>query len=112
MSTIIKLLITALVLNACFQGGRSAWGFYQFQDEVQQAVLFSTSQSPEQLKARIANAAAEMQKELDPDTFTVTYQGTQARIRAAYTDEVALLPGGSKYKWLHELDVDMRRMAY
>ena len=35
MSTIIKLLITALVLNACFQGGRSAWGFYQFQDEVQ-----------------------------------------------------------------------------
>jgi hypothetical protein len=112
MSTIIKLLITALVLNACFQGGRSAWGFYQFQDEVQQAVLFSTTQSADQLKARIANAAAEMQKELDPETFSVAYLGTQAKIKAAYTDEVALLPGGPKYKWLHELDVDMRRMAY
>jgi hypothetical protein len=112
MSTIIKLLITALVLNACFQGGRSAWGFYQFQDEVQQAVLFSTTQTAEQLKARIATAASELQKDLDPETFTVAYQGTQARIRAAYTDQVPLLPGGYRYKWLHELEVDMRRMPY
>ena len=112
MSTFIKLVITALVLNACFQGGRSAWGFYEFQDEVQQAVLFSTTQTAEQLKARIANAAAEMQKELDPETFSVDYVGTQAKIKAAYTDDVALLPGGPKYRWLHELDVDMRRMPY
>lgn len=112
MSTIIKLLITALVLNACFQGGRSAWAFYQFQDAVQQAVLFSTSQTPEQLKARIAGEAAELQKELDPATFTVAFQGTQARIKARYTDQVPLVPGGFRYAWLHELDVDMRRMAY
>ncbi len=112
MSTIIKLLITALVLNACFQGGRSAWGFYQFQDAVQQAVLFSTTQTPEQLKARIASEAVEMEKELDPATFSVAYQGIQARIKARYTDEVPLVPGGYNYKWLHELDVDMRRMAY
>ena len=112
MSTIIKLLITAIVLNACFQGGRSAWGFYQFQDAVQQAVLFSTTQTPEQLKARIAAEAAEMEKELDPATFTVAYQGIQARIKARYTDDVPLLPGGYRYKWLHALDVDMRRMAY
>jgi hypothetical protein len=112
MSTFIKLVITALVLNACFQAGRSAWGFYQFEDEVQQAVLFSTSQSADQLKARILNVADEMQKELEADTFSVTYQGTQAKIRAAYTDAVALMPGGSKYMWRHELDVDLRRMPY
>jgi len=112
MSTILKFLITALVLNACFQGGRSAWGFYQFQDQVQQAVLFSTTQSPEQLKARINGIADEQQVEIEPETFTVTYQGTQARIRASYTDDVALLPGGRPYQWRHELNVDMRRMAY
>ena len=112
MSTIIKLFITALVLNACFQGGRSAWGFYQFQDEVQQAVLFSTTQTADQLKARIAIAASEMQKELDPETFSVAYLGTQAKIKAAYTDDVPLLPGAPKYKWVHELDIDMRRMSY
>ena len=36
----------------------------------------------------------------------------QARIKARYTDDVPLLPGGYRYQWLHELDVDMRRMAY
>jgi len=112
MSTLIKLLLTALVLNACFQGGRSAWGFYQFQDQVQQAVLFSTTQSADQLKARIANVANEMQVQLEPETFSVSYVGTQAKIKASYTDEVALLPAGPAYKWRHELDVDMRRMAY
>lgn len=112
MSTIIKLLITALVLNACFQGGRSAWGYYQFQDSVQQAVLFSTTQTAEQLKARIANIASEQHKTLDPETFSVAFQGTQARIKASYTDEVPVVPGGYKYRWLHALDVDLRRMPY
>jgi hypothetical protein len=112
MSTIIKLLITALIVNACFQGGRSAWGYYQFQDAVQQAVLFSTTQTAEQLKARIANIANEQRVALDPATFSVAYQGTQARIKASYTDDVHLVPGGYVYKWLHALDVDMRRMPY
>ncbi|MBP7776601.1 MAG: hypothetical protein KA371_05690 [Acidobacteria bacterium] len=112
MSTIIKLLITALVLNACFQGGRSAWGFYEFEDQVQQAVLFSTTQTAEQLKNRIASIASEAQIELDSANFTVAYQGTQARITASYTDQVAVVPGGYKYKWLHALDLNMRRMAY
>lgn len=112
MSTIIKLLITALVLNACFQGGRSAWAFYQFQDAVQQAVLFSTTQTAEQLKARIAGIADEEQLALDPETFTVAYQGTQARIKARYTDDVPLVPGGYVFRWEHVLDVDLRRMSY
>ncbi len=112
MSTIIKLLMTVLVLNACFQGGRSAWSFYEFQDQVQQAVLFSTRQTADQLKARVAAIADEMQKELEPETFTVAYQGTQARINAGYTDAVPLLPGGFHYKWRHALAIDMLRMSY
>ncbi len=112
MSTFIKLVITALILNACFQGGRSAWAFYQFQDSVQQAVLFSTTQTPEQLKGRIAAIAREQQIELEPASFTVAYMATQARIKASYVDDVALLPGGRPYKWAHALDIDMRRMAY
>ena len=112
MSTVIKLVITALILNACFQGGRSAWGFYQFQDSVQQAVLFSTTQSPDQLKKRILAIASEQRIDLDPATVSVAYMSTQARIKAAYVDDVSLLPGGHAYKWEHALDLDMRRMAY
>lgn len=112
MSTVIKLVITALILNACVQGGRSAWEFYQFQDEVQQAVLFSTKDTPEQLKARIAGLASEKGLSLDPETLSVSYVATQARIKASYVDDVAVLPGGRPYKWTHVLDLDMRRMAY
>lgn len=112
MSTVIKLVITALLLNACVQGGRSAWGFYQFQDAVQQAVLFSTKDSPEQLRGRIAALAEEQGLALDPETLSVSYVSTQARIKASYVDDVALLPGGPPYKWAHVLDLDMRRMAY
>ena len=112
MTTFIKLVITALILNACFQVGRSAWGFYQFQDAVQQAVLFSTSQTPEQLKKRIIAIAAEQDIELAPDAVSVSYISTQARIKAAYVDDVPLVPGGHAYKWEHAMDIDMRRMAY
>jgi hypothetical protein len=112
MSTVIKLVIKALVLNACFQGGRSAWAFYQFQDSVQQAVLFSATQTPEQLKGRIAALAREQQVDLDAASLSVAFVSTQARIKASYVDDVALLPGGRPYKWTHALDLDMRRMAY
>ncbi|MEZ5415833.1 MAG: hypothetical protein R2708_00620 [Vicinamibacterales bacterium] len=112
MSTVIKLVVTALILNACVQGGRSAWGFYQFQDSVQQAVLFSTRESPDQLRARIAAIAQEQGIELDADTLSVSYLATQARIKAEYVDDVRLLPGGPPYNWTHVLDLDMRRMAY
>lgn len=112
MSTFIKLLVTALLLNACFQGGRSAWGFYQFQDSVQEAVLFSTTQTAEQLKTRIVGIAAEMDIELDPETLSVVYQSLQAKINAEYTDEVAVLPGATKFKWRHVLALNQRRMAY
>ena len=65
MSTIIKLIFTALLLNACVQAGRSSWNFYQFQDSVQQASLFSGRETPEQLKARVLALAREQQVPID-----------------------------------------------
>lgn len=112
MATFFKLLITAFVLNACVRLGMSAWTFFQFQDAVQQAVLFSTNQTAEQLKGRVHEIAREMQLPVDPQTVSVTYQHVQARITATYVDDVRLVPGGYQYKWTHALDLDMRRMAY
>ncbi|HUU33392.1 MAG TPA: hypothetical protein VMW48_04975 [Vicinamibacterales bacterium] len=112
MSTIIKLLFTALILNACVQAGRSSWNFYQFQDSVQQATLFSGKESPEQLKARVLGLANEQQVPLDTESLSVAFQATQARVKGSYTDEVRLLPGGPPYKWTHELNLDVRRVPY
>ena len=112
MSTIIKLLFTALMVNACVQAGRSSWTFYQFEDAVQQATLFSGKETPEQLKARVVAIAREQQVPLDTETVTVTYQATQARVKASYTDDVKLVPGAYVYRWTHELDLDIRRVPY
>ena len=112
MSTIIKLILTALVLNACVQAGRSSWNFYQFQDSVQQATLFSGKETPEQLKVRVMAIASEQQVPLDTGSVTVTYQATQARVTGSYTDDVKLVPGAYTYKWTHEVDLDIRRVPY
>jgi len=112
MSTILKLIVTALVLNACVQAGRASWNFYQFEDAVQQAALFSGKETPEQLKARVMVIAGEQQVPLDAETVTVAFQATQARITASYTDDVKLLPGGPPYKWTHDLNLDVRRVPY
>lgn len=112
MSTFLKLAFTALVLNACFQFGRSAWTFYQFEDSVQQAALFSASQTAPQVKARISQLIGQHQVPLDPDAVQVEYAGTQARITGAYTDKVAVVPGVYAYDWTHALDLDVRRVPY
>ncbi len=112
MSTIIKLLFTALILNACVQAGRSSWTFYQFQDAVQQATLFSGKETPEQLKARVLALAEEHQVPIEPESVDVVFQSTQARVKGSYTDEVKLVPGGPPYKWTHDLNLDVRRVPY
>jgi hypothetical protein len=112
MSTFIKLAVTALVLNACVQAGRSAWTFYQFDDAVQQAVLFSARETPTQLRNRILAVADEHQVPLDPETLDVEFVQTQARVKGSYTDGVKLVPGAYVYQWTHNLDLDIRRVPY
>lgn len=112
MATFFKLVLAALVINSCLQLGRSAVTFYQFQDAVQQAVLFSANQSAEQLKGRVNEIARDMQLPVDPQTVSVSFQTVQARITATYVDSVPVVPGGYRYKWTHALDLDMRRMMY
>lgn len=112
MSTFLKLAFTALVLNACVQFGRSAWTFYQFEDSVQQAALFSASQTAPQVKARIRQLVDQYQVPMDPEVVDVTYAGTQARITGSYTDKVNVVPGVYVYDWTHALDLDVRRTPY
>jgi len=85
MSTLLKLVLAAVVLNACLQFGRSAWTFYQFEDSVQQAALFSQNQTAPQVRARIVQPVGQYDLPMDPETVEVTYAGTQARISGAYT---------------------------
>jgi hypothetical protein len=112
MSTLLKLAFTALVLNACVQFGRSAWTFYQFEDSVQQAALFSQQQTAPQVRARVVQLANQYEVPMDPESLDVTYAGTQVRITSSYTDKVNVVPGVYIYPWTHALDLDVRRTPY
>ena len=112
MSTFLKLAFAALILNACVQAGSSAWTFYQFEDKVQQTLLFSSRMTPEQVKTRMMALASEFEVPLAEDTVEVTYVQTQARVKGSYTDDVTIIPRGYVYKWTHALDLDVRRVPY
>jgi hypothetical protein len=112
MSTLLKLALAALVLNACVQFGRSAWTFYQFEDSVQSAALFSQNQTAPQVRARIVQLVGQYDVPMDPEAVEVTYAGTQARISGAYTDKVKVVPGVYVYDWTHSLNLDIRRVPY
>ncbi len=112
MATFLKLAFTAVVLNACVQFGLSAWTFYQFEDAVQQAALFSQNQTAPQVKARIVKLANEQQLPIDPEGLDVVYSGTQARITGQYTDQVNAVPGVYTYDWTHVLNLNIRRASF
>ena len=45
MKTIIKIVITLVVITCCFQAARYALNNFQFEDAVQQRLLFDTRAS-------------------------------------------------------------------
>jgi hypothetical protein len=92
MTTIIKLLIAALVLNAAAQAGLAYFKLYRFQDAVHEALLFSPNASEPDVAARVAELAAEYDVPLDPADIAIRSERFERFVEAPYVDEVALVP--------------------
>jgi len=58
LTTIIKLLIAALVLNACAQAGMAYFKLYQFQDAMHEVLLFAPNASDADVTARVMDLAS------------------------------------------------------
>ena len=92
MKALIKLLIAAAAIHACFRGGQAAWRYYAFQDATQQIVLFGGSQTPAQLHDEIVTRAREFELPVTVDDVEVTREGARTVAAVSYTDAVELLP--------------------
>jgi len=92
MKTILKLLIVVAILNACFQGARAAWGYYQFKDGSQQAILFAGDASIGQLQQEILRRGKELEIPVDVQNITVTQDGQRTTVEVAYTQPVEFVP--------------------
>ena len=93
MKTIIKLLITAVFLNALYRTGVEAMRYYEFKDAAYQIALFGGFDSEGTLHTRVVQRAADLKVPIAPEQITVRRaDGQRVTIAAEYDQPVELFP--------------------
>ncbi len=93
MTTIIKLVLALLLLTAAFQGARAMMSNYQFEDAVEQALLFAPNASDAEVTQQVVAIAAEYDLPVDADAVAVSQHGSDRVVEVVYTTDVAFIPG-------------------
>ena len=100
MKTIVKLVIAVLVLTCCFQAARYALNNFQFEDAVQQRLLFDTRATDAEVVNTVLRIAREHSiVELKEDDVSVQMIGQDRVVDMPYTVTIPLLPGVWEYPW-------------
>lgn len=99
MKTIIKIVITLVILTACFQAARYYLNNFQFEDAAQQRLLFETRATDAQVVDIVMKLANEYQLPLKADDVSVRMVGQDRVVEMEYTENVPLLPGIFTYPW-------------
>jgi hypothetical protein len=99
MKTIIKIVITLVVLTACFQAARYALNNFQFEDAVQQRLLFDTKASDAEVVTTVLRIAREYSIVIEEDDVDVQMVGMDRVVDMPYTVTIPLLPGIWDYPW-------------
>lgn len=99
MKTIIKIVITLVILTACFQAARYYFNNFQFEDAAQQRLLFETKASDSEVVNILVKLAAEYQLPLQEENISIRMQGQDRVVEMEYTEDVPLIPGVFTYPW-------------
>ena len=93
MKTLVKLLVTIVMLNAVGQVGWVTWRYYQLRDSAAESVMFGGLDSPTTIESRIIGKAVDLRVPLTPDGVVVSRQGLRTQADAVYTQDIELFPG-------------------
>jgi hypothetical protein len=107
LKTIIRLLVAALVIHACYRGAEATWRYYSFKDDVEQEARFGAKTSTSELQQRILTIADERGIEIDPADIVITKEGLDVTVAAAYYDYVEVLPRLYTHEQLFEFEVNV-----
>jgi hypothetical protein len=100
MGNIIKIVLALALLTAAFNASRAALNNYQFEDAVQQGMLFDPRASDAEVEAMVMKLAGEYQIPLTPENIDVKLLGkSDVVVSMSYTDTVVLLPGIFEREW-------------
>ena len=93
MTTIIKLVLAFALLTAAFQGARATMSNYQFQDDVEQALLFAPGASDAEVIEKVVSLAAEYGLPVSAEDVTISQRAADRMVDINYTADVAFIPG-------------------
>jgi hypothetical protein len=93
MTTIIKLVLVFALLTATFQGARAILSNYQFEDEVEQALLFAPNASDDEVVEKVLSLASEYGLPVEADNIAITQRAADRIVTISYTTPVPFLPG-------------------
>jgi hypothetical protein len=99
MKTLFKIVITLVILTACFQAARYYFNNFQFEDAAQQRLLFETRASDSEVVNIVLKLANEYALPLQPDDISVRMVGQDRVVEMEYTEKVPLIPGVFSYPW-------------
>lgn len=108
MKTLFQIGVALILLTASVQGARAAFKHYQFVDAIQEAMLFASSRTEDQIADRVLELAADHEIPLEPDNVSVQRAPYQITIDAPYTETVNILPGVYSRPWDFETKVNVR----
>ena len=105
MKTIVKLVIAALIVNACWHAGASFLRYTKFKDEVQSTAQFASAKSDAELQARVVEIANQLQVPVLAENITVRRKQNHTMIDAVYVDHIEVVPT-KLYSWEFKVNVD------
>ena len=99
MTTIIKLLVAALFLNAVAQAGLAAYKYYNFEDAVHEALVFAPSAADTDIVERIGGLADEQDVPLASANIQITRTQNEVKVQMSYVEDITLVPGIYTKAW-------------
>lgn len=104
MKTLIKLILTVLVLNAAWHIGSAYWDHYQFEDAVQEAVQFQPRVSPDEITAKVVDLAGRQDLPLQAEDVNVTKEQRKVTVDASYSRDIEIFPRYSR-QWAFSMHI-------
>jgi uncharacterized membrane protein len=111
MTTIIKLLVAALILNAVAQASLAAYKSYTFEDSVHEALLFAPSAADADIIERIGGLADEQEVPLETSKINITRTPNEVRVQMSYVEDISLVPGIYRKAWTFNPSSSARILA-
>jgi hypothetical protein len=106
MKTLIKLVLAALIVHACWKSGSAYFRFYKLEDGAHAAALFAGQRSTAEIHTRVVEIARELEVPLDPEKLIVRREPNHTYIDTAYTEQIEIVPRYF-YPWVFKLHLDV-----